>query len=406
MPAFRYVAVNADGRLQRGVMDASDAASVVERLQHQGHIPMRAEPAGRSGWLFDILSYDLGRKSLRRQDTADIVRELATMLASGQDVDRALRFVIEISATKRAREVMTRVRDKVRSGSSLADALSSEPASFPRLHVALVRAGEAGGALADTLDRLALMLERERSLSLAVQSALIYPALLTLAGSASILFLVSYVLPQFVPLLQQNGAKVPASTRMLMMFGDALRSTGPYIFLATLVVGFGVRRLLKEPAFRCPLDRLLLNLPILGRILRESLAARFTRTLGTLLRNGVPLVGALSIAKDTVRNLAAANAVKTATESAKAGMGLAVPLADADLFPLRTTQLLLLGEETSQLAAMALRAADIHEERTRIAVQRLVALIVPTLTIAMGLAVAAIVGSVLMAMLSLNDLAL
>jgi general secretion pathway protein F len=172
------------------------------------------------------------------------------------------------------------------------------------------------------------------------------------------------------------------------------------------VLGVALRQALRNEAFRRPVDRLLLHVPVLGGLLRESLAARFTRTLGTLLKNGVPLIGALAIVTETIGNLAAVAAIERASESAKGGAGLSRPLGEARIFPPRTIHLLRLGEETAQLSAMALKAAEIHEERTRIAVQRLVALLVPTITIAMGAAVAAIVGSLLMAMLGLNDLAL
>jgi general secretion pathway protein F len=298
------------------------------------------------------------------------------------------------------------VRDAVRGGSSLATALSREPDSFPRLHVGLVRAGEAGGDLADTLDRLAGLLERQRSLNAAVQSALVYPVLLMLAGIGSIMLLIGYVLPQFVPLFEQSGASLPTPTRILMAFGDAMRSAGPWLLVALVVLVIVLRQALKDPAFRRPVDRLLLRVPVLGGLVRETLAARFTRTLGSLLRSGVPLIAALAIVRDTIGNLAAVDAIDQATASAKDGAGLAQPLARAAIFPVRTIHLLRLGEETARLGPMALRAAEIHEERTRIAVQRMVSLIVPVMTIGIGAAVAGIIGSVLMAMLSLNDLAL
>jgi general secretion pathway protein F len=406
MPTFRFTAIDAAGRVQRGTMDAADRSVVVERLQRQGHIPMQAEAAGRGNRLADLLTADLGRRGLRRGEVADVVRELATMLAAGQDLDRALRFVVEIAANARVRSVMDRVRDAVRGGSSLATALSREPDSFPRLHVGLVRAGEAGGDLADTLDRLAGLLERERSLNASVQSALIYPALLLCVGVGSIMMLIGYVLPQFVPLFEQAGAKLPTPTRLLMAFGAGLRDAGPWLLVAAVVLAIAVRQALKDPAIRRPIDRALLRLPVVGGLIRETLAARFTRTLGSLLRSGVPLIAALGIVRDTIGNLAAVDAVDQATASAKDGAGLAQPLARASIFPPRTVHLLRLGEETARLGPMALRAAEIHEERTRVAVQRLVALIVPVMTIGIGAAVAAIIGSVLMAMLSLNDLAL
>ena len=407
MPAFRFTAIDAQGQVQRGTMEAPDQAAVIDRLQRQGQVPMRAEPAeGGSRWT-EIFTADLGRRrGLGRQDVTDVTRELATMLDAGQDLDRALRFIVETAPSPRIATVMDRVREKVRGGSSLAAALAQEPQSFPKLHIGLIRAGEAGGALAETLDRLAGLLERERSLAATVQSALIYPALMLVAAIGSIGVLVGYVLPVFVPLFAESGAQLPAMTRMLMDFSGAMQTAGPWLLAAALVLGVALRQALKNDDFRRPVDRILLHVPLLGGLLRESLAARFTRTLGTLLKNGVPLIGALTIVTETIGNLAAVAAIRIASESAKGGAGLSKPLGEARIFPPRTIHLLRLGEETAQLSAMALKAAEIHEERTRIAVQRLVSLLTPTITIVMGAAVATIVGSLMMAMLGLNDLAL
>jgi general secretion pathway protein F len=407
MPAFRFTAIDAQGQVQRGTMEAPDQAAVIDRLQRQGHVPMRAEPAEGGGRWSEFFTADLGRRrGLSRQDVTDVTRELATMLAAGQDLDRALRFIVETAPSPRVATVMDRIREKVRGGSSLAAALAQEPQSFPKLHIGLVRAGEAGGALADTLDRLAGLLERERSLAATVQSALVYPALLLVAAIGSITVLIGYVLPQFVPLFAESGAELPTMTKMLIAFGSAMQVAGPWLLLLIVILVLALRQAMKNDNFRRPVDRLLLRVPVLGSLLRESLAARFTRTLGTLLKNGVPLIGALTIVTETIGNLAAVAAIQVAAESAKGGAGLSRPLGDARIFPPRTIHLLRLGEETAQLSAMALKAAEIHEERTRIAVQRMVALLVPVITIAMGAAVAAIVGSLMMAMLGLNDLAL
>ena len=407
MPSFRWSAINGGGDVVRGIMEAPDRLAVVERLQRQGQVVLRADPADqRRGWA-DLLQIELGRaRALDKATLGEITRELAIMLAAGQDLDRALRFVVDNARNTRARAILGNVRDKVRGGSSLAAALAAEPRSFSKLYIGLVRAGEAGGTLAATLERLATLLERERSLSANLRSALIYPALLIVAATGSILLLLDYVLPQFVPIFEQAGAELPTATRALMVLGTIVGAAGPWLLLALLAGVLMARQLLLRPAYRMKVDRLLLRLPVAGALMRETLAARFTRTLGSLLQNGVPLIPALGIAKDALGNLAAAAAVEGAALGAKGGAGLARPLAAAGLFPARTIHLLQLGEEAAQLSAMALKAADIHDEQARLMMQRLVALAVPLITIAMGLAVAGIVSALLTAMLSLNDLAM
>jgi len=407
MPSFRWSAINGGGDVVRGIMEAPDRLAVVERLQRQGQVVLRADPADQRRGLADLLQIELGRaRALDKATLGAITRELAIMLAAGQDLDRALRFVVDNARNTRARAILGNVRDKVRGGSSLAAALAAEPRSFSKLYIGLVRAGEAGGTLAATLERLATLLERERSLSANLRSALIYPALLIVAATGSILLLLDYVLPQFVPIFEQAGAELPTATRALMVLGTIVGAAGPWLLLALLAGVLMARQLLLRPAYRMKVDRLLLRLPVAGALMRETLAARFTRTLGSLLQNGVPLIPALGIAKDALGNLAAAAAVEGAALGAKGGAGLARPLAAAGLFPARTIHLLQLGEEAAQLSAMALKAADIHDEQARLMMQRLVALAVPLITIAMGLAVAGIVSALLTAMLSLNDLAM
>jgi general secretion pathway protein F len=405
MPSFEWSALNPSGEISRGVLEAVDRAAVVDRLQRQGQLVLRAEPAGERRRLTDFLHLELrAKRGLDRATISEFTREVAIMLAAGQDLDRALRFVVDNLGTSRAKAVLGNVRDKVRSGSSLADAMGAYPSSFSRLYVGLVRAGEAGGTLPATLEHLADMQERERRLSASIRSSLIYPIVLVIAAIASIFLLLDYVLPQFAPIFEEAGAKLPVSARILLALGDAVGVGLPWALVVIVAVVLAVRRALTYPVVRLKADRLLLRLPMVGTLLQETLAAQLTRTLGTLLRNGVPLIPALALAKDTLGNSAARAAVETASLEAKAGRGLARPLREAGVFPARTAHLVQLGEEAAQLAALSLKAADIHEERVRLTVQRLVALTVPVITIAMGLAVAGIVGTLITTMLSLNDL--
>ena len=404
MASFRWSALSG-GEVVHGVMEASDRRAVVEKLQRQGQIVLRAEPADGRKSLFEFLQIEIGgARGLDKTTLAELTRELATMLAAGQDLDRALRFVSENIGNSRARAILGAIRDKVRAGSPLAAALASEPKSFPRLYTGLVRAGEAGGTLAPTLERLAALLERERSLSASLRAALVYPALLVVAAGLSIVLLVEFVLPQFTPLFAQAGAKLPVPTRILMALANGLGVAGPWLLIGLAAAGLIIRQLLARPSYRLRADRFALSLPVIGTLLRETAAARLTRTLGSLLQNGMPLIPALGIAKDAVGNLAVAAAVEKAALAAKGGAGLARSLGESGLLPVRTIHLLQLGEEAAQLAVMALRAAEIHDERARLLMQRLVSLAVPTITITMGLIVAGIISALVTAMLSLNQL--
>lgn len=406
MPAFRYSAINAAGELVRGTTDAADEAAVVAHLRRQGQVPARVERAARGSSFGDLFKVELGhRRSLSRQEVTNVTRELSIMLDAGQDMDRALRFLVETAPSTRIAGVLDDIRQAVRDGSSLATALTRHSRSFSRLYIGLVRAGEAGGTLAATLDRLATLLERERSLTATVQSAMIYPTLLLVAAIGSITLLLTEVLPQFVPLFEENGVALPRPTQILIAVGAFVSDYGIYVLLLFIALVLVARQALRMPNPRLLVDRWLLRLPVIGTLTRDVIAARFSRTLGTLVLNGVPLIGALAIVRDAIGNLAGVQAIDRATVSAKGGAGLSTPLGDSGVFPVRTIYLLRLGEETAQLGKMALRAAEIHEEKTRIGVQRLVSLLVPVITIVMGAAVASIVASLLLAMLRLNDLA-
>ncbi len=406
MPSFRYTAVTQAGETRHGVMEAPDEAAVIRALQREGSIPTRAELARPGGVLSRLLGANvIGGGSLSRQAVADMTRELSVMLGAGLDLDRALRFLVETAPNRRVADVLDRIRATVRDGGSLTTALAQQPESFPPIHVGMVRAGEAGGRLALTLDRLAALLERQRTLAANIRSAMVYPAILVVAAVGSIVLLLVQVLPQFTPLFAQNGVALPGPTQFLVDAGHVLSAYGLQTSLALLVAGLLIRQALRRAGPRLAADRLLLRLPIVGVMLKEVLAARFSRTFGTLLVNGVPLVAALDVARDTIGNRAAVAAVEQATRAARGGEDLSITLRNAGVFPLRLPTLLRLGHETAQLGPMALRAAEIHEEASRLGLQRLVSLLVPAITIIMGAAIAGIVASLLLAMLSLNDLA-
>ncbi len=402
---FRYTAIGRAGERLAGVMDAATQAEVIARLQRQGTMPIRtesADQASRWAWLTQ-LDFS-GRRGLRKQDVAELIRELATMLTAGQDLDRALRYMQEAAPT-RTRATVTGLRDAVRDGSPLSTAMARYPATFPAMHVGLVRAGEAGGNLGPTLSRIADLLDRQRALASTVTSALIYPAVLFVAMIGAVTLLLTQVLPQFVPMFEQSGAALPASTQFLIAVGQFVQDDGLFLLLAALMLAVLGHAALRQDRLRLIFDRIVLRLPVVGSLTQEVLAARFTRVLGTLLSNGVALIPALVIVRDAMGNQGARTAVDQASVTVRGGGPLTRDLETAGVFPARTIHLLRLGEETAQLAAMALRAADIHEEKTRLATQRLTALLVPAMTILMGVAVGGIVASLMTAMLSLNNLA-
>lgn len=406
MPRFRYTAVDASGKSVRGVGEAASEAALAERVYGQGQLLLRAVEVAQGGSFFDFLHVDLAlARGLPTAVLAHITRELSVMLGAGQDIDHALQFLVEIAEDRRSRQIVESLRNEVRRGKALAAALADHPRVFSRLYVSLVRAGEAGGNLAESLAQLADLLEREARLKANVQSALTYPALLVVGAIGTVAFLLTYVLPQFTPIFEQAGAQLPGPTRFLIAVGAVVRDDGLLLLAAVLLAVLAVYRLLQLPRPRLVFDRLLLRVPVVGTLIRRAQAGRLARTLGTLLSNGVSLVLALTIARGVLSSRVAIALLDEAATQVKAGSRVAAALAAGGFFPLQTIHLLQLGEETGRLGEMALRAAAIHDEQVSQSVQRLVSLLVPVITIVMGIVVAGIVSSLLVAMLSLNDLA-
>jgi len=403
MPEFRFRALDAGGKRVEGVLEGENADQVVQRVQQMGHLPLSVAPAAGG---FD-LGFLKGRKAgLSGSDSNLLTRELATLLLAGQDIDRALRFIAETASSLRIRAVAGDLRDKVRGGRGLASALAEHPKSFSRLYIGLVRAGEESGTLGQALSELADLLERQRKLTTTIRTALIYPALLAVMTVASVAFLLVFVLPQFTPIFKEAGANLPELTRFVIAMGDLLRDHGAALLLAALAAVLAVGRAWRDRAWRRRIERAFLRLPVAGTLIRQGQAARFTRTLGTLLGNGVGLVGALAIAREVVTSTLAAEAITHAAARVKEGSDLAHPLAEFDVFPAQSLHLLQLGAETGKLASMCLKVADLLDDQIRVTVQTLVSLLVPAVTIIMGVAVAGIIASLLLAMLSLNDLPL
>lgn len=406
MPVFRYTGVDVGGKRLSGTMDAADARAVADYLHGRHCILLRADEVGKAGKLSTLLHADLAiRRGLPQRAVGQFTRELSVMLEAGQDMDRSLRFLVEHSDNKQARKIMQSLRDQVRGGKSLAASLAEHPETFSRLYISLVRAGEAGGKLGASLSHLADLMEREAKLTATVQSALIYPALLVIASIGTVVLLLVYVVPQFTPIFAQAGAALPPQTQMLIGMGTFIQDYGSLMLVLLLALGFGFHRMLREEKTRLATERLLLKLPVIGGLIRNTQAARFTRTLGTLLDNGVSLVSALGISQGVLTNLTATKVVTDALAKVKEGSRLAGALAAHAFFPPQTVHMLQLGEETGRLGEMSQRVSSIHDDQIQQTVQRLVALMVPTITIVMGVVVAGIVGSLLVAMLSLNDLA-
>lgn len=399
MPMFHYKAVTPSGEVVEGRMDAPSVEDVIARLHEQGNVPLAADNA-------DTQSRSLFARWQRAplSDTAlvQFTQQLGTLLGAGLPLDRSLQLLLEIPEGERARNVVMRVRERVRGGASLSRALEEEHGAFSRLYVSMVRAGEMGGALDEALKRLADYLERARALRESVIGALVYPAFLLFGVLGSLILLLAFVVPQFVPIFADMNVPVPFITRMLMAIGSFLHDWGWIVLVLLIFFGLYLRMRWQEPAARRALDARLLRVKVFGPLLLKVDTARLLRTLGSLLKNGVPLLNALGIAQQVVANRELAAQLEPVTESVKGGEALSRALAAHTSFPKLATQIAQVGEESGTLDTMLLRAADTYDGQVKSAIEKMLAALVPVLTIVMAVLVAGIMLAILLPLLSLT----
>ncbi|MBV8978724.1 MAG: type II secretion system F family protein [Alphaproteobacteria bacterium] len=403
MANFRYKAMTETGAIVRGRLDADSQGAAIRQLRAKGHFPLSAAPEGDGTLAQKIAAALPGRRGVSSRVLAIATQELAELLDAGLELDRSLGVLIGLKTLIPLKEALVAARQRVRDGAVLADALARD---FPKFYVGMVRAGELGGALAPALRRLAGYLARTQAIRDSIVSALIYPAILSATAGLSVFIILAFVLPEFKPLFAQAGAALPLPSRMVMAFGDFVRDSWWLGLILLAAVWFGAREALRDPARRRRVDAAMLRLPVLGSLLCAIEVERFNRILGTLLSNGVELPAALELAKEVLGNTALRAAVGETARSLREGEGFARRLAAHTVFRDATLDLVQIGEETGKLDEMLIRQADLDEQRIKHTIDRLLALLVPALTILLGLVVAGLIGSMLIAILSVNDLAL
>ena len=406
MPEFQYVAVDAGSQTIEGRMEALTKSAVVERLHALGQIPVKVDEVG----LMTMSNLDLGEmfrgRKMPRRTLALITNQLATLLHAGLALDEALGILAELVEKPRERQALKTLREKISGGATLADAMVAQPKIFPNFYVSMVRAGEAGASLEAVLSRLAEFLERSEASKEHVKSALMYPMIVLATCCISIAILMMFVVPRFRPLFEQAGAALPLPAHLLLVVSDAVQAywwTAPALLLLAVI---GIRWQFKNPTSRAWWERKMLKMPLIGDLIGKVEVVRFSRTLGTLLKNGVSLLSALVITRETIGNRVFVEAVGMVLDRVKTGKGLAEPLAQTRVFPPLAIHLIRVGEESGRQEEMLFKIADIFEGETRRSIDRMLALLGPALTVVLGLVVAGVIGSILTAVMSVYDLAM
>jgi general secretion pathway protein F len=392
---FSYRATTIDGAIVEGVIEAIDEKAAIERLKNSGIIPIKVA-APREG---------VKKRLTLRSSKGDLLTfttELSALLSAGLPLDRSLNILSEISESKEMKSVVQSILKSIREGNSFSDAIAKHPKVFPRLYVSMMRAGEAGGVLDVVLEKTNEFLESMKELKEHIISAMIYPAILTFAGGISIIILLTYVLPKFSVIFEEFGGSLPLSTEALLTLSNILKSYWWAVLISIIASWLFFKSYIKSDTGRYKWDSI--KLMLVGEIIRKLETARFCRTLGTLLRSGVPLLQALNNARDVINNQVIASAIDGVLKGAKEGKGIATPLSDANIFPLLALSMIKVGEETGQLDNMLIKVASTYETSLRVAIKRFVSLFEPAMILGMGLIIAFIVISMLMAIFSVVEL--
>jgi len=392
---FSYRSTTREGTILEGLLEAADEKSVLLQLKNSGLIPLKVER--KKGGYRDKISLRSAKGELQTFTT-----ELFSLLNAGLPLDRSLNILSELAEDKKMKDVVSSILNSIREGSTFSDALEKHPKVFSGLYINMIRAGESSGALEVVLDKLNEFLESSKELKDHIFSALIYPTILVITGIISIIILVTYVIPKFSVIFHDLGDNLPFATKMLLEFSNLMQATW-WIMASILFLGWvAFINYKKTEKGRYNWDAF--KLKIMGDVILKLETARFCRTLGALLRSGVPLLKAVKNSKDIIGNHVISSGLDKISRGIKEGQGIAKPLSDAKIFPQLALSMIKVGEETGQLDIMLLKVADTYEKSLKVSIKRFVSFLEPALILGMGLLTGFIVISMLMAIFSITDI--
>ncbi|MCX5806041.1 MAG: type II secretion system F family protein [Proteobacteria bacterium] len=395
MAIYSYQASTRDGNMVEGVIEAADDKAVIERLKDAGAIPIKVTAQKEN------IRTKIHLRSSRK-DLQAFTTELSVLLNAGLTLDRSLQIVSDVSGSDEIKGVVQSLLKSIREGNTFSDALQKYPKIFPRMYVNMIRAGEASGVLNVILEKLNEYLESSRELREHIISAMIYPAILIITGGISIIILLTFVLPKFSVIFAELGGALPLPTQILLSLSEGLRAFW-WIMLLTIAAGWvAFRYYLKSDGGRYRWDAF--KIRIMGELIGKLETVRFCRTLGLLLKSGVPLLQALNNARDVIGNQVIASALGAVSKGAKEGKGISAPLTEAGVLPALAMSMIKVGEETGQLDTMLLKVAAAYEKSLQETIKRFVSLLEPAMILIMGLIIGFIVISMLVAIFSITDL--
>ncbi|MCK4948286.1 MAG: type II secretion system F family protein [Candidatus Aureabacteria bacterium] len=395
MAAYTYKIKDRNGQIITGAMEADSEASVINNLQKKGCFPISVtEQKKKGGRLSNEVSIQIFQR-IRIKDIAVFTMQLSNLINSGMPLVKALSVLVRQTENKKLKAVTESLRNDVQGGSSFSDAIAKYPLIFSRLYVSMIKAGELGGILEIVLASLSEFLEEDQALKSKIKAALVYPAVMSLVGVATVLFLMAFVIPRFVMMFQDIGRTLPLPTQILI-FGSRFLRTYWWIYLPmSFLLVFVFRRYIRKDEGKAALDRIKLKMPVFGKIIRKVAIARFARTLGTLIQNGVSILNALKMTREIVANRMFAEEINKIHTELKDGGNLTQLLTKCKEFPPIVADMVAIGEETGKIDDSLLKVAGSYEREIENELKGLTSLLEPAVILFMGI----IVGFIVLAML-------
>ena len=398
MPVYKYKAIDESGKSVQGVIDAESTKSATEKLKRQGvflsSLNEAKESKSRSFNPF---------KSIKISELAVTTRQFSTLISAGLPLEASLSALSEQTEDARLGQVLAEVRERVSEGSSLANALSEHKNVFSDLYINIVRAGEASGTLDIVLLRLADFLETQAALTSRVRGALIYPMFMFFIGGGVLFFTMTYVIPRIAKIFEESSSSLPVMTLILIKMSDFLNNYILFILIFIIILAYGAYRFNKTEKGQMFFDRLMLKVPVFGRLTSMVVISRFTRTLGTLLSSGIPLLDALEIGEAVMGNKVYGKTLQEVRVNVREGASLAQPLKESGVFPPLVTRMIAVGEQTGEMEAMLSKVADIYDQQVETMVSTLTSLLEPVMIVIIGAVMAFIVFAVLLPIFNLTS---
>ena len=401
MPVYTYKAKDITGRTINATLEAQGQAFVVDAIRKKGLTIISIEESvekKKKGISFAI------KKKIKVDDLVVFARQLATMIDAGIPLVQGLDILSEQIEHKEFRNIVSRVRNDVETGSTLSEAIGRHPKVFSQLFVNMVRAGESSGMLDDIMDRLAGYLEKSSALQRKISSALVYPAVVICMAFLITLILLLKVIPTFKEIFAGFGAKLPTPTLVLIIISDTLRSYFLLLSGVAVVLGFLISRYVRTEKGRLKYDQLMLDLPVFGILFKKVAVSKFTRTLSTLIKSGVSILAALEIVGRTAGNKVVENAVTDVRASIREGENIATPLAKSGVFPPMVVRMISVGEQTGELEKMLEKISDFYDEQVDSAVAGLTSMIEPLIIAFLGIVIGSIVIAMFMPIFKMSEI--